>query len=167
MPFDSGTVQTDGAIVGSFSDYDSLVEALRERISAVGLSHRILEEISGMSEGALAKYLADLRCKHLSISSLLQIAEAVGVRGILVTDDAMLRRVRPMWEMRQAKKAHSGGLSAKRLGPVTIARVLPDIAREMGRRGGLRRRELPAETRRALAQAAARARWRSRRPCSS
>jgi hypothetical protein len=165
VKFDSGTVQVDGAtvgqLVGGFSDYDALVEQLRARISAVGLSYRVLEEIAGLPEGGAGKYLADARVRHLSVDSLLQIAEVVGIRGIFVTDERLLRKYRPLYEKRDATKAHAHRRAP--LGAVTLKRVLPAAAAEMGRRGALARNsKLTPETRRALAQAAARARWKSR-----
>jgi transcriptional regulator with XRE-family HTH domain len=74
----TGTVQLDSAtVIGSFADYDGLIAALRARIGDLGLSYRVLEEITGMAEGAAGKYLADARAKNLSVSSLLQIAGAL------------------------------------------------------------------------------------------
>jgi hypothetical protein len=121
----------------------------------------VLEEVAGMGEGRVGKYLADARVKHLSVASLLQIAEAVGVRTILVTDETLLRRVRPMWESRDAAKAHARRRAP--LGPVTLKRVLSPVAAEMGRRGAAAcNSKIAPETRRALAQAAAQARWRNK-----
>jgi hypothetical protein len=161
------SVEIDGAaigqLVGGFSDYDSLVEQLRERIGAVGISYRILEEIGGFCEGAVAKYLADARVKNLSIGSLLQIAEAIGVRGILVTDERLLRKMRPLYEARDTKKVHARRRA--KLGAVTLKRVRGPVLSELGKQGAAaRNRKLGPETRRALAQAAARARWAQRRP---
>jgi hypothetical protein len=160
----TGTVQVDGAIVGSFTDYDGLIEAVRARIDAVGVSQQALEECAGLCEGALPKYLSDLRVKHLSISSLLQIAEAIGVRAILVEDPKLLRRMKPLWSKRDARRIHA---RRRALGPITLKRILPAAAAEMGRRGAqARNAALGPETRRKLAQAAARARWQGRNPRS-
>jgi transcriptional regulator with XRE-family HTH domain len=157
------TVQVDGAVVGSFTDYDSLIEQLRARISAVGLSYATLEDLVGMCDGTLGKYLSDVRVRRLSIESFLKISEAVGVRGVLVTDDTLLRKYRPLYENRDSAKAHPRRRA--RLGDVTLKRVLPAAAAELGRRGAAARNAaLPAEVRRELARAAARARWKGRRP---
>jgi hypothetical protein len=159
---DSGTstLPADGAIVGSFTDYDGLIEQLRERAAAVGLSFAMIDDIAGLAESGTAKYLSALRVKNLGLQTFFAITEAMGIRAIFIEDPQLLAQVRPRWARRQEEKAHR---STKRLGPITIARVLPDIAREMGRRGGAKRRELPAEVRRELARAAALARWRGRR----
>jgi transcriptional regulator with XRE-family HTH domain len=164
---DIGTVHIDGAaigqLVGGFSDYDQLISALRDRIGALGLSYRVLEEIAGLCEGAAGKYLSDVRVKNLSVGSLIQIAEALGVRGVLISDERLLQKYRPMYERRDEGKAHRAASAAKRLGPVTLRRVMSPVAAEMGRRGGEKRRALPPEVRRELARAAARARWKSKR----
>jgi hypothetical protein len=161
----TGTVQVDGVsigtAVGGFSDYDGLVEALRARVADVGLSYRILEELAGMPEGGVAKYLADVRVRRLSIESLLQITEAIGVRAIFVTDETLLRKMRPLYEKRDDTRVHARRRAP--LGPITLRRVMSPVAAEMGKRGAASRNaRLGPELRRKLAQAAARARWQGR-----
>jgi transcriptional regulator with XRE-family HTH domain len=166
LPESNSIVRVDdaaiGQLVGGFSDYDQLIEALRARISEVGLSYRVLEEIAGMAEGQVAKYLSDARVKNLSVSSLLQISEAIGVRGVFISDERLLRKYRPLYEMRDAAKAHAHRRA--RLGATTLKRVRPVILSELGKKANAARNaKLSPETRRALARAAAMARWRGRR----
>jgi hypothetical protein len=69
--------------------------------------------------------------------------------------------MQPLYEKRDATKAHARRRAS--LGQVQLRRFLKPVAAEMGRRGALsRNKKLGPETRRALAQAAARARWRNR-----
>jgi hypothetical protein len=162
----TSVVQVDGRnvgqLVGGFSDYDSLVEQLRARISAVGLSYRVLEEIAGLPEGGAGKYLSDARARHLSVVSLLQISEAVGIRGLFVTDAALLRRMSPLYEKCDARKARARRRAP--IGEVTLRRMTPAVLSALGRKGAAARNsKLAPETRRALAQAAAQARWRNKR----
>jgi hypothetical protein len=96
---DSTAIQTDGAIVGSFSDYDGLVEGLRERASAVGLSFAMIDDLAGLAEAGTAKYLG--------LQTFLSITEALAIRAIFVEDEKMLRRMKPMWGRRDGKKAHA------------------------------------------------------------
>jgi hypothetical protein len=145
--------------IGAFHTDDELVEHLRARAGQIGLSYNVLDQITGLGEGSVGKYLAPVRARSLTITSMLRIATALGVKPVLVVDPALVAEVSPMWERRNEQKVHRPSHYAKRLGPVTIARVLPQIAAELGRRGGIRRRELPAEKRRAFARAAALARW--------
>jgi hypothetical protein len=123
------------------------------------VSYSVLDQITELGEGSVGKYLAPVRTRSLTISSMLRIATALGVKPVLVVDPQLVAEVSPLWERRNEQKVHRSSHHAKRLGKITIARVLPQVAAELGRRGGIRRRELPAETRRALARAAALARW--------
>ena len=50
-------------VIGSFRDYDGLVDGLRARAASVGLSYELIEDLAEMSSGALSKYLSDLRCE--------------------------------------------------------------------------------------------------------
>jgi hypothetical protein len=155
-------VEVDGAVVGqlvgSFSNYDGLVEQLRARISAVGLSYRVLEEIAGLPEGGAGKYLADARARHFSVESLLQISEAVGIRALFVEDEKLLRKMQPLYEMRDAGKVHARRRA--KLGATTMKRVRPVVLSELGRAGAATRNAaLGPEVRSRLARLAARARW--------
>jgi hypothetical protein len=155
-------------VAGEFADYDGLIEALRERAAAIGLSYRIVEELAGMAEGAVGKYLSDVRVKRLTIESLVRLGRVLAVRGVLVVDPAALSvrgslvvdpelvaEMAPLWEKRDASKAH-----ARRLAPISY-RKLKRVAQELGRRGGEVRMEMmTAAMRRRFARAGARARWR-------
>jgi hypothetical protein len=80
----------------------------------------------------------------------------------MVVDPALVREMSPMWERRDALKAHPNRCAP--VGAATMKRIVPIAAAETGRRGGAKRRKLPPEVRRDLAQAAARARWQGRQP---
>jgi hypothetical protein len=162
----SKSVQVDGAIVGTLvggpdglHSYDDLVAALRERAASIGLSFSTIDHLAGFADSATAKYLSDLRVKGLGLQTFFAITETLAIKAIFVEDERMLALMKKHWQRRNEGMARRANNSAKRLGSVTVARVLPEIARELGRRGGVRRRELPAEVRRKLAVAAARARW--------
>jgi hypothetical protein len=102
-----GTV-ADGAVVGSFSDYDGMVERLRQRAAAIGLSYAQIDFIAGLGESGLHTFFA--------------ITETLGIKAIFVEDEKLLARMKPRWQRRNAGKVRPGGHSAKRLGPITIAR---------------------------------------------
>jgi hypothetical protein len=80
----------------------------------------------------------------------------------MVVDEQLVAEMRPMWQRGDASKAHANRCVP--VGAATMKRIVPIAAAEMGRRGGAKRRKLPPEVRRRLAQAAARARWQGRRP---
>jgi hypothetical protein len=93
----------------------------------------------------------------------MRICEPLGVRALLYVDPELVEQMRPQWERRNELKVHSASPNAKRLGRVTVARVLPQIASEMGRRGHLARMKstTPAQ-RRAIGRLGAEARWQGR-----
>jgi hypothetical protein len=100
----AGTVQVNG-VVGAFTDYDGLIEALRERAAEVGLSYAMIDCLSEFSEGSTGKYLSDARVRHLSVASLLKITETLGIRSLLYVDPELTARMQPMWEKRHELKA--------------------------------------------------------------
>jgi hypothetical protein len=153
--------QVIGQLAGGFTDYDGLIETLRARIVAAGLSYRVLEEIAGLPEGGATKYLSDTRARHFSVDSLLQISEALGIRGMFVTDDALLRQMQPLYEKRDERKAHAHRRAP--LGATTLRRVRPAVLSELGRKGAAARNaKLSPALRSELARLAARARWQNR-----
>ena len=151
-----------GTIVASLHDYDGLVEGLRDRAAAVGLSYELIEDLADLANGALSKYLSDLRKKQLTIASLLRVTQVLGVKVIFVTDDKLLRAMQPYWEPRDAKKAHARRRAS--LGRATIERLLPVAFSEFAKLGAAARNaKLTAHGRKRLARRAAKARW-SKKP---
>jgi hypothetical protein len=151
------SVQVDG-VVGAFTDYDGLIEALRERAASIGLSFAMIDCLSEFSEGGTGKYLSDTRVRHLSVASLLKITETLGISSLLYVDPELTARMRPMWEKRDELKAHARRRAP--IGATTLKRVRPAVLSELGKKGAAARNaKLSPETRRALARAAALARW--------
>jgi hypothetical protein len=160
----TGTVRVDG-VVAAFTDYDGLIEALRERAASIGLSYAMVDSLCAFAEGQSGKYLSDARARQLTVAPLLKIAEVLAIKGVFVEDTELLQRMKPFYEKRDELKAHARRRAP--LGPVTLRRVLPAAAAEMGKRGAVARNiRLAPEVRRALARAAARARWRRGDPGS-
>jgi hypothetical protein len=73
-----------GTLFSTFQSDDDLVAELRKRASYIGLSYQIIEELAGMAEGAVGKYLAPVRARSLTTSSALKICEALGVKAVLI-----------------------------------------------------------------------------------
>jgi hypothetical protein len=89
---------------------------------------------------------------------MLKLTTALGVKGLLVIDDELVRRMRGRWETRDAGKVHSRRLPS--LGPTTMRRVFKAVASEMGRRGGKARMgALTLEQRREIGRRGAAIRW--------
>jgi hypothetical protein len=99
--------------------------------------------------------------KQLTVTSLVTIAHVLALKGQFVEDAQLRREMAPRWKSRDAIKAHAHRRAP--IGPVTLRRVRPAVLSELGREGArARNAKLGPETRRALAQAAARARWQNR-----
>jgi hypothetical protein len=151
-------------VIGEFADYDGLIEGLRQRAAAVGLSYRSIDELANFGEGATGKYLADLRVKHFTVASLLRMTTVLGVKAVFVIDPEMAVAMAPEWGKRDARRAHARRLA--RVGKTTIVRLLPAVAGEYARRGGkARMASMTAEMRRRFASAGGRARWHKRALC--
>ncbi len=161
---DPSSVQINGAAVSrGFSDYDQLIELLRDRIAELGLSFRIVEELAQMGVVSVAKYLSDLRIKRLTVESLMRLASVIGVRPVLVVDEKLLRKMRPFYENRDRVKAHPHRRAP--IGDVTMRRMKPVVLAELGRLGARARNEaLAPEVRSQLSRQAALARWRKSPP---
>jgi hypothetical protein len=165
----TGTVHLDGValgkLVGQFDDYDALVERVRERAANIGLSYQMIDEISGLAEGHCGKVLADLRARQMGLNTFLAITQSLGIRAVFFADEKLTAQMASLYEKRDQTKAHARRRAS--LGPVTLKRVLPAVAAEMGKRGAIARmnRTTP-ETRSQFARAAARARWQRLDPRS-
>jgi hypothetical protein len=88
-------VLVDGNVVGElvavFQDGDDLVEQLRKRAAYIGLSYGLIDELTGLGEGGVGKYLAPVRGKQLTMTSMLRIAEVLGVKALFYVDDIARR----------------------------------------------------------------------------
>jgi hypothetical protein len=62
-----------------------------------------------------------------------EISTALGIKGLFVTDEALLRQMQPFYEKRDERKAHARRRAP--LGEVTLRRVRPAVPSELGRRG--------------------------------
>jgi hypothetical protein len=156
-------VQVDGVPIGTlfatFESGDDLVTQLRKRMSYIGLSFNVVEELAGMSEGAAAKYLSSLQVKKLTVASMMRLCEPLGIKALLVVDPKLVAKMQPKWEMRDSRKVHSRRLP--KIGEAQRRRILKPVAAELGRRGGrARQAKLSIEERRAIGRRGAAVRWR-------
>jgi hypothetical protein len=145
-------------VVVEFRDSDELAEQLRRRAALIGVAYSLIDQLVGWGEGSCSKYFAPVRSKEFTVSSLARLAEVLGLRLALVVDEELTRRMRPSWEKRDARKIH--GWRSPSLGPLTLRRVLPSVAAEMGRRGGQAwAAKTSPEQRRLMGRRGAAARW--------
>lgn len=128
----------EGGVV--FNDYDGLVAQLRLWIEGRGLSQEMLEVLAGLSKGHVGKLLGDTQIKKFSTFSMFAVTSTLGLRFRLEEDPVLVEQMRPHWEACSVKLRRIGNL-ARPAGKTTVNRLMPAVAKEMGRRGGKANRQ--------------------------
>jgi hypothetical protein len=91
---------------------NDIIEALRARKEALGLSNATVDELSGYTDGWFDKVAGPTRIKPLPLATLMAIAGALGYAVQFVEDpDTALRR---RWTKRRHEPADNGRLSRLR-----------------------------------------------------
>ncbi len=81
-------------ILALIHNYHELQEALRERAEKLQVSRQALDDIAGLQGGYTAKLLQPVPVKPMGIMSLGALLGAMGVRLVLIEDQAALARVK-------------------------------------------------------------------------
>lgn len=124
------------ATIDARNGYDGLVAALKARSDEKGLTRLKLDELSGMAEGWSGKVLGAAQIHQFGMAGIAAMCFALGLCIDLREDPEQEALMRPHWERGETRQARPNRLP--RLGKTAINRFLPDVAREMGRRGGSR-----------------------------
>jgi hypothetical protein len=167
-------------IIGTLDDYGAMLEFLKDRMRMCGLTYDSLDALAGLSDGHSSKLMGGAMVKMFGIMSLLAVTRALGIKGVFLIDQRAAGQMREHWgepvdNRRKASRRYP-------IGKATIDRVMPAVAREMGRRGGCVRgarhallsewgraggkarwKGIRREKRRKAMQAVADARWKSPR----
>jgi transcriptional regulator with XRE-family HTH domain len=147
-----------GELFATLENSDEVVAALRKRMEYAGLSFSTVEQIAGLAEGAVGKYLSPLQVRSLTVASLLRITQVLGVKMTMIVDEALTRRMRRRWVQRDGKRVHANRQVS--LGQAQLRRVLKPVAAELGRRGGVARMKTTTlEERREIGRLGAQVRW--------
>lgn len=153
---------TDARRIWEAADYDGLIEGLRCRVVELGVTHAVLDELTGLQTGYIGKLLGPVQAKKLGPLSLNLLLQVLAVKIVLVEDPEGVAAMSARWEQR-VRPDYNAERSAS-VGKTTIKRMFPVIAREMGKRSGAARMlKMKPETRRRVARQAAKARWQKRR----
>jgi hypothetical protein len=150
LPFD---VEAQGGHMGEalaiVTNYEQLLQAIRARRDALGITHHTIDAVSGVADGYASKLLCDPPLKSLGAVSLGPVLGALGLRLIVTEDPDGFRRVRPMLTPRKRPR---------RLPTIAgIPWLITNLtARNMNK---LRQQKLSAARRKQLARRAAKARW--------
>jgi hypothetical protein len=123
------------ATIDARSGYDGLIVALRARVAEIGLNQRLIDELSGLTPGLTGKLLGAACPTKFGFSSLLPIMATLGLRFGVMVDPEQEALMKPHWEPGQAMQRRTQRRA--RLGKITMERVIPDVVRELGKRGAL------------------------------
>jgi hypothetical protein len=149
--------ELSSSIFASVSSMADIREALRTRFDALEIARTTIDDAAGLQEGYSAKLLAGL--KGFGPTTLFPMLETAGLRLALVEDPEALERARKL------EKRVAQAVRCRAVGMATLKAARPVVLRELGAKGGrATMAKRTAETRRALAQAAANARWSRRTP---
>jgi hypothetical protein len=153
------TLETDA--LGFWHDYDGLVAQLKSWVEMRGISYETLDALSNLAKGHSGKLLGDAQVRHLSSFSLLAMMATLGIRCRFEEDPDAVAQMTPHWEPCDVAQRRTQRRAP--IGKKTMERVIPDVARELGRRGAaaLNGRLTPAQ-RRASARKAGLASGRAR-----
>jgi hypothetical protein len=130
-----GTRVSEAPVFGEATDYESLVAALYARKEAIGVSDRVLDEISGLSPGHVSKLIGPGRERGLSQISLDALLGSLALKLIVVEDEAQAAIMKSRWESRDSRQLRMPA----RIGAAFLRRARPAVMREFSRKGGLAR----------------------------
>jgi len=145
-------------ILAEIRTYAQLVEALRRRSAALGLSREALDAAAPLQPGYAGKLLAPVPVRSLGSLTMGPVLMALGVRLLLVEDPETIKRI-----TLRAVRAGDAGDSVL-AAPRPKKRRYPKLGSEWGRL--MRARQLATQSsvkRRSVAKAGAKARWRKPR----
>jgi hypothetical protein len=148
-------------IIAEATSHNELIEAMRTRKEALGLSNAWIEHAIELSDGHCDKILGPSRERGLSQLTIDGLLAVLAIKLIVVEDDIAAARMRPLWDGRDQRQVRQPSRIAKS----AIARALPYAVRALGRAGGVARwRGVDPEVRRKLMTAVSRARSNVRKP---
>jgi hypothetical protein len=122
------------AVVDAKNGYDGLQVALRDRVAALGLNSRTVDELSAITPGYAGKLLGPSQVEQFGVRTLLAITATLALRLEVTIDPEQEALMKPHWEPGQQLQRRIGRRAP--LGTASIQRLTPIIAAEMGRKGG-------------------------------
>ena len=95
-------------VIGEFSNYDELINALCKRAAELNLSGETVDSFAGLPARYTQKLLGPNQIRRLGAISLGPFLGALGVRCLIVEDKAAVERLRSQITPRQAQYARPG-----------------------------------------------------------
>ena len=140
-------------IVGEFVEYSEFMQAIRNRVAALGIHGTRFDSLAGWPEGYLSKLTCEAAPRRVGMQSMGVLLSTIGVKLQMVEDPAGTARLR-----RLAPRNPSYVRTMPAAASIMFsARMLKRI-RRLG--GQARMAQLTPKQRRELARKAALARWR-------
>jgi hypothetical protein len=82
-----------GAVLGRIvNDYDGLIEICRQRAEELAISREGIDDLSGLADGLAGKLLGKRRRKNMGPTSLGPMLQALGLRLLIIEDEAATAR---------------------------------------------------------------------------
>jgi hypothetical protein len=98
---DRPVVQPLGRVIGIAHEYRDLIALIRGRIVELGISHEVMDSVTGLPVGYSSKILADPPIRKLGAVSLGLVLGGLGLQLIVAEDAAQTLKVRPRLELRR------------------------------------------------------------------
>jgi hypothetical protein len=122
------------ATIDARNGYDGLIVAVRARVAETGLNSRMIDELSGLTPGYTGKLLGAAQIEQFGLTGLLAIAATLGLAFDVKIDPVQEALMRPHWQPGQHMQRRTNRQA--RIGKMTMERMLPEITKELGKRGG-------------------------------
>lgn len=142
----------DQVVIG---DYPALLQAMRDRVAELGITHETLDAIAGFQSGYSGKLLCNPPIKRLGPITLHMMIGALSWVQIFRHDEYAFQHMRHRYEQRVRPAV---------LAPASKILLTQDYLQRIGRMGGNARNDkLNPAKRSRIARRAAKARWRKPR----
>jgi hypothetical protein len=146
-------MQEGGRIIATVTDYDGFTAALRKWIYELDTTYECVNDLAGLQSNYLVKLISRTPVRGFSRMSLSSTLGALCLRLQIVVDTEKLAKMKPRYVPRR-KHACDDACNENR----RSLRFNANLAQIFAHRRAL---ILPPARRKAIAQIAARARWRS------
>jgi hypothetical protein len=138
-------------------NYDDVLAVLLARKNELGLTHELVEEITGITRGHFDKIFGPTRQKRMGWLVFSLMLPALGVKLRAEVDEPQAALMRARWEKRNEKQIR---VRSPAFDKVLFELAKLEVFKEMAQRRAL---VLTASRRSAIARRAIRARWKKHR----
>ncbi len=143
--------------LATVTDYDALIDALRARQTALGITDATLEALTGLQSGYVGKIFGAHRSRALGRLSLGLILQGLAVKITVIEDPAGAAQMAERWEKRERPACM---LTAAQHPPIEF-KLTHRHMKKIAKKGvKARMKKMTCAQRRRVAKQAAKARWK-------